>query len=150
MLVWSCDLIIASDDAYFVDPVVRMGVPGVEFLAHPWALGSRIAKEMLFTGAPISAERAREAGMVCRVVERDELDAAAVELASRIATMPRFGLQLAKYAVNHAEDLMGLGVGVDAAFGLHQLGHSHNVESGEGFIGGMDAASMSAFNKTSS
>jgi enoyl-CoA hydratase len=61
--------------------------------------------------------------------------------------MPPFGLQLAKHAVNHAEDLMGLQLGVDAAFGLHHLGHSHNVESGAGFIGGMDAAAMSAMNK---
>jgi len=150
MLAWCCDLIVASDDAYFVDPVVRMGVPGVEFFAHPWALGSRIAKEMLFTGSPISAERAREVGMVARVVARDQLDGTAQELASRIAAMPPFALQLAKYAVNHAEDLMGLNVGVDAAFGLHHLAHSNNVEIGLGSIGGMDAGSMSRFNKESS
>jgi enoyl-CoA hydratase len=147
MLTWCCDLIVASEDAYFVDPVVRMGVPGVEFFAHPWALGSRVAKEMLFTGAPVSAERAHAAGMVSRVVPRAELDAAATELAARIAAMPRFGLQLAKYAVNQAEDLMGLDAGITATFALHHLGHSHNVESGDGFIGGMDASAMSAFNK---
>ena len=35
MLAWACDLIVASDDAFFADPVVRMGIPGVEFFAHP-------------------------------------------------------------------------------------------------------------------
>jgi len=35
MLAWSCDLIVASDDAFFADPVVRMGIPGVEYFAHP-------------------------------------------------------------------------------------------------------------------
>ncbi len=50
MLAWVCDLIVASDDAFFADPVVRMGIPGVEYFAHPWVLGPRFAKEMLFTG----------------------------------------------------------------------------------------------------
>ncbi len=35
MLAWICDLIVASDDAFFADPVVRMGIPGVEYFAHP-------------------------------------------------------------------------------------------------------------------
>jgi enoyl-CoA hydratase len=34
MLAWICDLIIASEDAFFQDPVVRMGIPGVEYFAH--------------------------------------------------------------------------------------------------------------------
>ena len=49
MLAWVCDLIIASEDAFFADPVVRMGIPGVEFFAHPWEVGVRKAKELLFT-----------------------------------------------------------------------------------------------------
>ena len=35
MLAWICDLIVATDDAYFSDPVVRMGIPGVEYFAIP-------------------------------------------------------------------------------------------------------------------
>ena len=50
MLAWICDLIVATDDAYFSDPVVRMGIPGVEYFAHPYELNPRIAKEFLFTG----------------------------------------------------------------------------------------------------
>jgi enoyl-CoA hydratase len=49
MLAWACDLIVASDDAQFCDPVVTMGVCGVEWFAHPWELGPRKAKELLFT-----------------------------------------------------------------------------------------------------
>ena len=41
MLAWVCDLIVAADDAFFADPVVRMGIPGVEYFAHPWVLGPR-------------------------------------------------------------------------------------------------------------
>src|SRR5439155_1002513 len=45
MLAWVCDLIVAADDAFFADPVVKMGIPGVEYFAHPWVLGPRFAKE---------------------------------------------------------------------------------------------------------
>ena len=45
MLAWACDFIVASDDAEFCDPVVTMGVCGVEWFVHPWELGPRKAKE---------------------------------------------------------------------------------------------------------
>src|SRR5215469_5401894 len=63
MLAWICDLIVASDDAFFADPVVKMGIPGVEYFCHPWVLGPRFAKEMLFTGDRICAQRAYELAM---------------------------------------------------------------------------------------
>ena len=70
MLAWVCDLIVAADDAFFADPVVKMGIPGVEYFAHPWVLGPRFAKEILFTGGRFSAERAYQVGMVSQVVPR--------------------------------------------------------------------------------
>ena len=142
MLAWVCDVIVAAEDAFFADPVVRMGIPGVEYFVHPWVLGPRIAKEFLFTGQRMSAERAREVGMVNRVVPREQLAETALELAGRIAAMPRFGLALAKKAVNQAEDLMGRHSGLDAAFGLHHLAHAHNAEVGADSLSGMDARSM--------
>jgi enoyl-CoA hydratase len=123
MLAWSCDLIMASEDAFFADPVVRMGVPGVELFAHPWVMGPRRAKEFLFLGDRLEARRAYEVGMVNRVVPGDRLEAETMEVASRIAEMPRFGLATAKMAVNQAEDAMGYRAGTDAAFSLHQLAH---------------------------
>jgi enoyl-CoA hydratase len=123
MLAWSCDLILASEDAFFADPVVRMGVPGVELLAHPWVMGPRRAKEFLFLGERVSASRAYEMGMINRVVPRDELEAETMSMAERIAEMPRFGLAVTKMAVNQAEDAMGFRTGTDAAFSLHQLAH---------------------------
>lgn len=73
MLVWVCDLIIASENATFSDPVVAFGVNGVEYFAHPWEVGVRKAKEMLFTGEALSAEEAKSLGMVNHVVPNDEL-----------------------------------------------------------------------------
>ncbi len=142
MLSWICDLIVASDDAFFSDPVVRMGIPGVEYFAHPWVLGPRRAKEILFTGDRFSAAEAFEWGMVNRVVPRAELESETIALADRIAAMPAFGLALTKKAVNQCEDLMGMRSGMDSVFGLHHFAHSHNAEVDTDSLGGMDAKSM--------
>ena len=150
MLAWVCDLIVAADDAFFADPVVRMGIPGVEYFAHPWVLGPRFAKEALFTGERFDAQRACQLGMVNRVVPRAELAEATFALADRIATMPSFGLALAKRAVNQCEDLMGMRAGMDSAFGLHHLAHAHNAEVSGDSLAGLDAHAMrnSATRKT--
>ncbi|MET8762661.1 enoyl-CoA hydratase [Lentzea sp. NPDC004782] len=142
MLAWVCDLIVASDDAFFADPVVRMGIPGVEYFAHPWVLGPRAAKEVLFTGDRFSAQRAYEWGMVSRVVPRPSLESTTFELAGRISAMPQFGLALAKKAVNQSEDLMGLRAGMDSVFGLHHFAHAHNAEVSPDALAGMDARAM--------
>jgi len=142
MLAWVCDLIVAAEDAFFADPVVRMGIPGVEYFAHPWVLGPRLAKEVLFTGGRFGAERAFQAGMVSRVVPRDALKSTVFELAGQIAEMPPFGLALAKRAVNQCEDLMGLRPGMDAVFGLHHVAHAHNAEVSGHPLAGLDARGM--------
>ncbi|OBB98813.1 enoyl-CoA hydratase [Mycobacterium sp. 852013-50091_SCH5140682] len=142
MLAWVCDVIVASDDAFFSDPVVQMGIPGVEYFAHPWMVGSRFAKELLFTGDRFSAQRAYEVGMVNRVVSRDDLERTTFALASRIASMPRFGLSLTKKAVNQCEDQMGMRNGMDSVFGLHHFAHAHNAEVAADSLGGMDIKAM--------
>jgi enoyl-CoA hydratase len=142
MLAWVCDLIVASDDAFFSDPVVRMGIPGVEYFAHPWVLGPRAAKEILFTGDRFSAQRAYEWGMVNRVVPREDLETETFAIAERISAMPQFGLALTKKAVNQCEDQMGMRNGMDSVFGLHHFAHAHNAEVGADSLGGMNAKSM--------
>jgi enoyl-CoA hydratase len=142
MLAWVCDLIVAAEDAFFADPVVRMGIPGVEYFAHPWVLGPRFAKEVLFTGGQFDARRAYELGMVNRVVPPEELETTTFALAEQIAQMPPFGLALAKRAVNQCEDQMGLRSGMDSVFGLHHLAHAHNAEISADPLGGMDARAM--------
>jgi enoyl-CoA hydratase len=142
MLAWVCDLIIASDDAFFADPVVRMGIPGVEYFAHPWFLGSRVAREFLYLGERISAARAYEVGMINRVVPRETLEPTALDIATRIGAMPRFGLALTKKAINHAEDLMGFHAGMETAFALHHVAHAHNAESQGDSLGGQNIESM--------
>ncbi len=138
MLAWSCDLIVCSDDSFFSDPVVRMGIPGVEYFAHPWVMGPRQAKEFLYTGKRVSGEEADRRGWVNRCVPRDELEAETRKLAAEIAQMPSFGLTLAKRAVNLSEDMMGQRLGMQAVFGWHHVGHSHNAEVGADSLGGVN------------
>lgn len=59
MLAWVCDLIVASEDAFFQDPVnPLMGIPGVEYFAHAYELPPRVAKEFLLLGERMQIGRA--------------------------------------------------------------------------------------------
>jgi len=128
MLVWPMDLIVASEEATFSDPVVAFNVNGVEYFAHPFEAGTRLAKEMLFTGRSLTAEELFDRGMINKVVPLAQLEEATLDLAAHIAKRPMFGLTLAKQSVNQALDAMGMYSALQAAFSLHHVGHSHNME----------------------
>ena len=125
MLIWPCDIIIASEDAQFCDPVVGFGIGGVEFFAHPWELGARKAKELLFTSDWLSAPEAKQLGMVNQIVPRGHLQDAAIEMAKKVAAKSLFALKLTKEAVNVAEDAQGRVQAMQTSFALHQLAHTH-------------------------
>lgn len=139
LLAWPCDLIVAADDAKFSDPVVAMGIGGVEYHGHTWEFGARLAKEILFTGRPVTAEEALRVGMVNRVVPRDQLDDATRELALQIARMHPFALRMAKRAVNQTLDIQGFTAAVQAVFDIHELGHGQAItETGFPVLVGLD------------
>jgi enoyl-CoA hydratase len=123
---WVCDLIVAGESAVFSDPVVTFGVSGVEWLAHPWELGARKAKEFLFTSESWSALEAWRLGMVNHVVPDADLSDFTLALAEKIAAKPSFALKLAKEAINKTLDIQGQANAIDAAFSLHHICHSQN------------------------
>jgi enoyl-CoA hydratase/carnithine racemase len=125
LLCWPCDLIVAADNAEFSDPVVRMGIGGVEYHGHTWELGPRKAKEILFTGRAVTAEEAERVGMVNRVVPLAELDTATMELARQIAQVHPFALRQAKRAVNQTLDVQGFYAAIQSVFDIHQTGHGN-------------------------
>ena len=127
MLVWPLDLVIASEDAEFLDHTVSMGVGGAEFFAHPWELGVRKAKEFLFTADWLSAQEAHRLGMVNHVVPRAELESFGLAMAERIAQKPLFALRLTKQAINAAQDAQGRLSAMQTSFALHHLAHAHNM-----------------------
>lgn len=125
MLCWPMDIIIASEDARFSDPVARMGIGGVEYHGHGWEWGARKAKEMLFTGAWMDAREAHRLGMVNRVVPRDQLDETALSLAGEIAQMHPHGVRMAKRSINAMLDAQGQHQALDFGFQTHSLGHAN-------------------------
>lgn len=140
LLAWPCDLIVAADNARFSDPVVLMGIGGVEYHGHTWELGPRKAKEMLFTARPIDAQEAERRGMVNRVVPLADLEQEVRALAAEIARMHPHALAMAKRAVNQTMDIMGQQAALQSCFDIHQLGHaSAYAQTGQFIVAGMDS-----------
>jgi enoyl-CoA hydratase len=98
----ACDFIVATADASFRTPEAQRGTVGAT-QRLPRILGKRLAKDLMFTGRPLTAEEAREAGFVARIVA--DLDAAAAEIASAITKAPPLALRLAKRAINQGVEL---------------------------------------------
>jgi enoyl-CoA hydratase len=143
MLCWPCDLIVAADNAQFSDPVGLMGMPGIEFFAHPWEFGPRRAKQILFTASSITASEAQQCGMVNEVVPLDELTERTLTLAAKIAAMDPWAVRLAKRAVNGAVDAMGFSNAIAANFDIHHLGHARAIAHNKGVTSIMaDLAAM--------
>jgi len=125
LLCWPMDIIIAADNAKFSDPVVRMGIGGVEYHGHTWELGPRKAKEWLFTASQFTAVEAEKFGMVNHVVPLDELREFTMAMAGRIAGMNAFALAQAKRAVNQTQDVQGFYAAIQSVFDIHSTGHGH-------------------------
>jgi len=148
MLAWVCDLIVASEDAFFQDPVnPLMGIPGVEYFAHAYELPPRVAKEFLLLGERMPAARAYSFGMVNKVVPREELRATVEAMARKLAGQPRLGNWLTKQAVNHVEELRGKSAAMTAVFHMHHFAHAQNDLVSGSSIGGVDGRSAAAANK---
>jgi enoyl-CoA hydratase/carnithine racemase len=123
MLCWPCDLIIAADNAEFSDPTARMGLAGVEYMAHAWELGPRKAKELLFRSTPIDAQEALALGMVNKVVPLDDLRAEAMTWARDISTLEPIMTRLIKRGINSTQDIQGFTASLDHHFDIHELAH---------------------------
>jgi len=124
MVANMCDLIVASEDAFFSDPVCHtLGAAAVEVLIHPWVMGARKAKEVLFMGGRMSAEEAWRIGMVNKVVPRADLEKETMAMAAHIAKAEPFGLKLVKRSINRTLDAQGLRTALHAHFDTHQLSH---------------------------
>ncbi|MQA74461.1 MAG: enoyl-CoA hydratase [Solirubrobacterales bacterium] len=119
-----CDLVIAAGDAFFYDPLPRMGGVGLELLIQPWDIGVRRAKRYLFTGDRIPARDALELGMITDLVAPERLREASDELADRVAAMPPVTLSLLKRSLNRTQDIMGMRDALEQHFALHEFGHA--------------------------
>lgn len=98
----ACDLRLASENAVFGLPEVKIGVlPGGGGTQRlPRIVGLTKAKELLFTGKSINALEAKEIGLVNKVVSADQLLVEAEKTACDLAKLPKAGLWMIKRAVN--------------------------------------------------
>lgn len=104
----SMDMVMAADDTKFL--------PGfVEFFTLPWEIGVRKAKEVLYKGRFVGAEKALELGLINRVVPREKLEEETLALANEIAETEPFLLRMMKLSINEAEDAMGYRLAIQAA-----------------------------------
>ena len=95
----ACDFIVASSAASFRYPEVGWGTVGAT-QRLPRIVGTRLAKELLFTGRTVAADEARAIGLVNHVVAPEELEVAAQELAKKMASAPPLALQLTKRCID--------------------------------------------------
>ena len=101
-LALACDLTIAAEDAFFGEPELKFGA-GIVAMILPWVVGPKIAKEIILLGEDrIPAERARELGMVNRVVTADKLDSTGLAIADHIAAVDPNLVKQTKRAINRA------------------------------------------------
>lgn len=147
MLAWVCDLIIASEDAFFQDPVLRMAQPGVEYFAHAFELPPRVARELLLLGRRMPASRAYQFGMVNEIFPRETLREEVAKIAAELVERDRFGMALTKQAFNFVEDLRGKRQAMDGVFHMHHLAHAHNQLTTGHLVGGLEAKAMASANK---
>jgi len=122
MVANSCDLLIASEDAFFSDPVLHsLGVCGVEVLLHPWVMGLRKAKEFLYCGTRISAQDALDLGIANQIVPTEVLRETTMSVAHHIAKAPPVSIRMMKRSLNRTADIMGYRSSVSAHFDTHVL-----------------------------
>jgi enoyl-CoA hydratase/carnithine racemase len=101
-LALACDMTIASEDAFFGEPELKFGA-GIVAMILPWLVGPKIAKEIILMGEDrIPAARARELGMVNRVVPVEKLDATALAIANHLAAIDPNLVCESKRAINRA------------------------------------------------
>jgi enoyl-CoA hydratase/carnithine racemase len=101
-LALACDMTIASEDAFFGEPELKFGA-GIVAMILPWLVGPKIAKEIILLGEDrIPAARARELGIVNRVVPAEQLDEAVLAIANHLAAVDPNLVKETKRAFNRA------------------------------------------------
>lgn len=108
-----CDYMLVAQGAQLGMPELKIGMRPPLFNIFPWMMTYRDAKELLLLGDVVDAERAREMGLVNRVVPDDRLEPEALEVARAMAKMPDDVVAYMKQSVNRRWELAGLRTGIE-------------------------------------
>jgi enoyl-CoA hydratase len=110
-LCLAADIRICSTAATFGNGAILLGLSGAEMgMSYhlPRIVGTSVAADWMLTGRTVTANEADRRGLVSEVVEPDQLEGRALELAAVIAQLPPFGVQLTKRALQVNTDAAGL------------------------------------------
>jgi len=117
-LALACDMTIATEDAFFGEPELKFGA-GIVAMILPWLVGPKIAKEIILLGEDrIPAARARELGMVNRVVPGETLDATALAIANHLAAIDPNLVRESKRAINRAYEARNMLAALEEALAI--------------------------------
>jgi enoyl-CoA hydratase len=94
-----CDFVVATPQAFFGTPEAQRGTIGAT-QRLPRIVGKQLAKDMMFTGRRLTAEEAREAGFVSRLIEPSHLEEALSEIAKAVVQAPPAAIALAKRCID--------------------------------------------------
>jgi enoyl-CoA hydratase len=117
-LALACDITIAADDAFFGEPELKFGA-GIVAMLLPWIAGPKIAKEIILLGEDrVPAARAREIGMVNRVVNVSELEQVGLAMANHIAAIDPNLVKQTKRAINRAFEAQNMLAALEEALAI--------------------------------
>jgi len=105
--ILAADIRIASEEAQFINSPINIGLTGADIGASyflPRLIGMSTAAEILYTGRTVNGKEAKEIGLVNRLVEKDKLLDAAMELAEEMLKKSPIGLRMTKKAINLSLD----------------------------------------------
>ena len=107
-MVWPCDIVFCTQDAFFRDPTASMGIGGIQSHLHTWFYGPRLAKEMIYSGMRLPAERLYQMGQVNRLYpDIESLHGETLAFAAAIAEQDPLPLRQAKRASDITMDIQG-------------------------------------------
>ncbi|MCL5444986.1 MAG: enoyl-CoA hydratase/isomerase family protein [Acidimicrobiales bacterium] len=131
-LALACDLVVAAEEARFIEVFVRRGI--APDAGGAWLLtrlvGIQKAKELFFLGDDVSAREAHGLGLVNRVVARSELNSTLEELSSRLAKAPTKAIWVAKWLANRALDVDRATAFNDEAIAQELVTHTEDSTEG--------------------
>jgi len=131
-IAFASDLVIAADNARFIEVFVRRGITpdGGGAYMLPRLIGMQKAKELIFFGDDLRAAEAERLGLVNRVVPQAELADAATDWAERLAASPTRALMLSKWLLNRSLDSNRLGAFEDEAWAQEMASYTQDFQEG--------------------
>jgi enoyl-CoA hydratase len=99
-----CDFVVATPNATFATPEALWGTVGAT-QRLPRILGKRLAKDMMFTGRKLTAEEARAAGLVTRIVAAGDVDQVVADIAKIVVAAPPAAMRQAKSCIDQSVEL---------------------------------------------